>query len=136
MSIERLTALVGRFRQRVATLLPGRELEAGQLALQPTDASELLESMLQARYLDVVALELRTRGHGHYTIGSSGHESNAVLGRLTRASDPSLVHYRSAALQLERARQVPGVDGVRDIALSLVASAEEPVSGEIGRAHV
>jgi 2-oxoisovalerate dehydrogenase E1 component len=31
-------------------------------------------------------------------------------------------------LQLERARQVPGSDGVRDIALSLVASSEEPVS--------
>jgi 2-oxoisovalerate dehydrogenase E1 component len=129
MSIERLTALVGRFRQQVATLLPHRELAPEQPAIEQADARELLESMLLARYLDVVALELRTRGHGHYTIGSSGHESNAVLGRLTLASDPSLVHYRSAALQLERARQIPKVDGVRDIALSLVASAEEPVSG-------
>ena len=129
MSIERLTALVGRFRQQVGTLLPERELAREPLPLAPTEALELLESMLQARYLDVVALELRTRGYGHYTIGSSGHESNAVLGRVTRATDPSLVHYRSAALQLERARQVSGVDGVRDIALSLVASAEEPVSG-------
>jgi 2-oxoisovalerate dehydrogenase E1 component len=51
-----------------------------------------------------------------------------VLGRLTRPTDPSLVHYRSGALQLERARQVLGTDGVRDIALSLVASSEEPVS--------
>ena len=127
MSIERLAALVGRFRQQVAALEPGREQR--KPTLSPPDARELLESMLQARHLDVVALELRARGHGHYTIGSSGHESNAVLGRLTRATDPSLVHYRSAALQLERARQVPGVDGVRDIALSLVASAEEPVSG-------
>src|SRR5215207_8540189 len=121
MSIERLTALVGRFRQQVATLLPsrelehdqaalGREFERDQPALESADARELLESMLQARYLDVVALELRTRGHGHYTIGSSGHESNAVLGRLTFASDPSLVHYRSAALQLERSRHVANTD--------------------------
>src|SRR5215207_4061458 len=110
MSIERLTALVGRFRQQVATLLPSRELEHDQPALESADARELLESMLQARYLDVVALELRTRGHGHYTIGSSGHESNAVLGRLTFASDPSLVHYRSAALQLERSRHVANTD--------------------------
>ena len=56
--------------------------------------------------VDVAALELRVRGAGHYTIGSAGHEGNVVLGRLTRVSDPSLVHYRSAALQLERARQV------------------------------
>jgi 2-oxoisovalerate dehydrogenase E1 component len=127
MSIERLTALVGRFRARVGSLTPsGRAPTSG---LKPELASELLESMLLARHLDVAALELRARGHGHYTIGSSGHESNVVLGRLTLPSDPALVHYRSAALQIERARHVPNSDAVRDIALSLVASAEEPVSG-------
>ena len=125
MSIERLTQLVAAFRQAVASSGPARSTPP---SLEPTLARELLESMLLARYLDVAALELRTRGVGHYTIGSSGHEGNAVLGRLTRSSDPSLVHYRSAALQLERARQVATVDGVRDIALSLVASSEEPVS--------
>lgn len=84
--------------------------------------------MALSRHLDVAALELRVRGVGHYTISSAGHEANVVLGRLTRPTDPSLVHYRSAALQLERARQVPSIDNVRDIALSLVASSEEPVS--------
>jgi 2-oxoisovalerate dehydrogenase E1 component len=127
MSIERLTALVGRFRAHVATLAQARR--AATPALAPTMARELLESMLLARHLDVAALELRGRGHGHYTIGSSGHESNVVLGRLTLPTDPSLVHYRSAALQLERSRHVADTDPVRDIALSLVASAEEPVSG-------
>lgn len=125
MSIERLTALMERFCQRMSALLPAPRV-SGDLA---NESRELLESMLLARYLDLAALELRVRGHGHYTIGSSGHEANAALGRLTRPSDPALVHYRSAALQLERARQVPGVDGVHDIALSLVAAAEEPVSG-------
>jgi 2-oxoisovalerate dehydrogenase E1 component len=125
MSIERLTELAASFRRSVAAAQPAR---AARLALEPQLARELLESMLLARYLDVAALELRMRGAGHYTIGSAGHEGNVVLGRLTRVSDPSLVHYRSAALQLERARQAPSVDGVRDIALSLVASSEEPVS--------
>src|SRR5688572_11851921 len=125
MSIERLTALVGRFRAHVATLRPAER----QPLLDGRLGAELLESMLLARHLDVAALELRVGGHGHYTIGSSGHESNVVLGRLTGPSDPTLVHYRSAALQLERSRRVPEHDGVRDIALSLVASAEEPVSG-------
>jgi 2-oxoisovalerate dehydrogenase E1 component len=126
MSIERLTELTSRFRQGVAALSAGDE--TGRKQFEPTLARELLESMLLARHLDIAALELRGRGVGHYTIGSSGHESNVVLGRLTRVTDPSLVHYRSAALQLERARQVPGLDNVRDIALSLVASSDEPVS--------
>jgi len=126
MSIERLTALVSRFREQVARLQTGHP--AATSVLDPAAARELLESMLLARHLDVAALELRMRGAGHYTIGSSGHESNVVLGRLTRTTDPTLVHYRSAALQLERARQAPEIDNVRDIALSLVASSEEPVS--------
>src|SRR5687768_16102847 len=125
MSIERLTELMSRFRHKVAAAAPSGSPSA---RLDPQLARELLESMLLARHLDIAALELRARGAGHYTIGSSGHEGNVVLGRLTRISDPSLVHYRSAALQLERARQVAGIDSVRDIALSLVASSEEPVS--------
>ena len=126
MSIERLTALVTRFRAQVATLRPGAPSSSSPL--DSATARDLLESMLLARHLDVAALELRVRGAGHYTIGSSGHESNVLLGHLTRTTDPSLVHYRSAALQIERARQVPEIDNVRDIALSLVASSEEPVS--------
>ena len=128
MSIERLTELVSRFRRQVAGLHARADAETPAPRLDRALARDLLESMLLARHLDVAALELRVRGAGHYTIGSSGHESNVVLGRLTRVTDPTLVHYRSAALQLERARQAPGVDNVRDIALSLVASSEEPVS--------
>jgi 2-oxoisovalerate dehydrogenase E1 component len=127
MSIERLTELLARFRSQVARSRAD-EPRARSVALDRVLARELLESMLLARHLDVAALELRIRGVGHYTISSSGHESNVVLGRLTRVTDPTLVHYRSAALQLERARQAPGIDNVRDIALSLVASSDEPVS--------
>src|SRR6478752_2037494 len=126
MSIERLTRLVANFRREVSAYESVATPRAS--GFDATLARDLLESMLLARHLDVAALELRAQGAGHYTISSSGHESNVVLGRLTRPSDPSLVHYRSAALQLERARHVPGIDGVRDIALSLVASSEEPVS--------
>ena len=98
MSIERLTQLMIAFRQQIASAITTTP-PAGQ-ALEPTAARELLESMLLSRHLDAAALELRMRGAGHYTIASSGHEGNAVLGRLTRTSDPSLVHYRSGALQL------------------------------------
>lgn len=125
MSIERLEASLRRFRARVSQAAmsnPPRPWQLGRLT-----SAELLESMLLARHLDKLALELRAEGKGHYTISSAGHEANAVLGRLTTPGDPTLLHYRSAAAQLERARQVPRVDAVSDIALSLVAAADEPL---------
>src|SRR6186713_1728472 len=109
MSIERLSQLLARFRSEIGSLTP----DMGPSAMAPEVARDLLESMLLARHLDIAALELRALGVGHYTIGSSGHEANVVLGRLTRVTDPTLLHYRSAALQLERSRQAPSVDGVR-----------------------
>ncbi|HEY3667674.1 MAG TPA: thiamine pyrophosphate-dependent enzyme, partial [Polyangiaceae bacterium] len=126
MSLERVQLLVSRFRQRVAA---AHSSQLGRPGLPDELARELLESMLLARHLDVAAHTLRAQGIGHYTICSSGHESNVVLGRLTSATDPAFVHYRSAALQLERSRAVPGIDGVRDIARSLVAARDEPASG-------
>lgn len=125
MSLERIKRLISRFKQQLATPPD----ERGLWSYPRSTGLELLESMLRARHLDLAAHELRRSGQGHYTICSSGHESNAVLGRLTGPQDPSIVHYRSAALQLERARQVPNIDGVQDIALSLVAASTEPTSG-------
>jgi 2-oxoisovalerate dehydrogenase E1 component len=126
MSLDRLHKIMARFRTDVAA---ARCASRGPLPASRETLVELLESMLRARHLDLAAHELRATGHGHYTICSTGHEANAVLGRLTRPSDPAIVHYRSAAFQLERARQVPGTRAVRDIALSLVASSNEPTSG-------
>src|SRR3954466_4883819 len=115
MSLERLQQLISRFRAEVGATAAG-----GPRALPcpPQALWQLLESMLRARHLDLAAHELRASGQGHYTICSSGHECNAMLGRLTHPSDPAIVHYRSAAFQLERARQAQGGTGVRDIALS------------------
>ncbi|HET9957664.1 MAG TPA: hypothetical protein VFQ61_24370, partial [Polyangiaceae bacterium] len=128
MSLERIRALVERFRRVIADGgASGPAVNGWQF--DTAIGLELLESMLLARHLDVAAHELRASGHGHYTICSSGHEANAVLGRLTTPDDSALLHYRSAALCLERARQVPEVDAVRDIALSLVAARDEPASG-------
>src|SRR3954470_8969883 len=126
MSLERLQQVISRFRAEVGAAV------AGPLRDLPCPAEtlwELLESMLRARRLDLAAHQLRASGQGHYTICSSGHECNAALGRLTHPSDPAIVHYRSAAFQLERARQAQGGNAVRDIALSLVARGNEPVSG-------
>lgn len=123
MSIERLVASLERLEQALAA--PSAPALDWDLEAEPT--LELLESMLLARHLDLMAQRLREEGVGHYTIASAGHEANVVLGRLTRATDPTMLHYRSAAVQLERARAHPEVDAVRDIALSLVASSEDPL---------
>lgn len=116
-----------RFRDRIASVaatseVPGFDLDA-------SIGRELLQSMLLTRHLDRAAHELRRDGLGHYTICSTGHEANAVLGRLTRVTDPALLHYRSAAVQVERARQVPDVDPAFGITQSLVASTDDPMSG-------
>lgn len=90
---------------------------------------ELFESQALSRHLDLMARELRRQGRGYYTIGSSGHEGNAVLGRVLRYSDPAFLHYRSGALIAERSRQLPDQDFVRDTLLSLMAAADDPISG-------
>lgn len=90
---------------------------------------ELFESQVTSRLLDLEARDLRKIGKGYYTIGSSGHEGNVVLGRFARFSDPAFLHYRAGALMVERARQVAGQDPIRDTILSFMASSLDPISG-------
>ncbi len=127
MSIERARRSVERIRSAIAQPVTAAAERPGWMTSKL--AHDLVESQLSARHVDLAALELRAAGRGHYTITSAGHEGNVVLGRLTRPSDPTLVHYRSAAFVIERARQVPGRDIVRDLVLSLQASRTEPTSG-------
>lgn len=90
---------------------------------------ELFESQITSRHLDLEARRLRRENRGFYTIGSSGHEGNAVLGRFLRFNDPAFLHYRSGALMVERARQAPGQNPIRDTLLSFMAAADDPISG-------
>jgi 2-oxoisovalerate dehydrogenase E1 component len=126
MSLERL--------RRLQALLLGsldgyQDGEVPPLGLDPGLGREFLETLLLARHLDIAAHELRESGEGHYTIASAGHEANLVVGRLTRVSDLALLHYRSTAPYLERARQVPGIDPVKSLVASLVGAATDPASG-------
>jgi len=106
-----------------------REPVIPETSLRGTDLIELFESQVRARHLDLAARELRAREASYYTIGSAGHEGNAVLGRLTRPTDPALLHYRSGAFMMERARFDPSVDAVYDTLLGTVASREDPSAG-------
>lgn len=90
---------------------------------------ELFESQMLSRHMDIEARAMRARNEGFYTIGSAGHEGNAAVARATRHTDPAFLHYRSGAFMMERARGVAGIDPAFDTALSLAASAEDPISG-------
>jgi len=93
------------------------------------DFLDLFESQLVSRHLDLMARVLRVRNKVFYTIGSSGHEGNAMVARLTRHDDPAFLHYRSGAFMAERFRKLPGMDPVMDSALSFAACKDDPASG-------
>ncbi len=93
------------------------------------DFLKLFESQLISRHLDLMARVLRVQNKVYYTIGSSGHEGNAMVARLTRHTDPAFLHYRSGGFMAERFRKLPGMDPIMDSALSFAASKDDPASG-------
>ena len=52
-----------------------------------------------------------------------------MLGAQLRLTDPAFLHYRSGALMMARARQLPGSTPAFDALLGIVASSEDPISG-------
>ncbi|NII09353.1 thiamine pyrophosphate-dependent enzyme [Oleiagrimonas sp. C23AA] len=120
----------GKVRQRSSEDAPVSE----DSALDVAGFRELFESQLISRHLDLMARVLRVKNKVFYTIGSSGHEGNAMVARATRHTDPAFLHYRSGGFMAERFRKLPGTDGkprdpVMDSALSFAASSEDPASG-------
>ncbi len=90
---------------------------------------DLFESQVISRILDLRARELKNENQCYYTIGSSGHEGNAVFGKVFRITDMAFLHYRSGAFMAQRAKQLPGATPIYDALLSFVASSEDPISG-------
>ncbi|KTD65137.1 dehydrogenase E1 component subunit alpha/beta [Legionella shakespearei] len=115
--------LQGDFPQPLSAMSP----ETAEL--DKKTAIEIFDSQIKSRLLDLIARQLKEKGLSFYTIGSSGHEGNAVLGQVFKYTDMAFLHYRSGAFFLQRAKQVQGLDGVKDILLSLVAAACDPISG-------
>ncbi|MCA9691709.1 MAG: hypothetical protein KC636_19045, partial [Myxococcales bacterium] len=102
--------------------------------LAPAQARAVLEDMIYSRQADLAARRLRADGRGYYTIASAGHEANAVVAAALRPDDPALLHYRSGAFFLHRARMAreaggPEVDALRSILLGVVAARDEPIAG-------
>ncbi|MGQ4598578.1 thiamine pyrophosphate-dependent enzyme [Nocardia sp. R6R-6] len=123
-----------RFRTAIAALTPQPSRPASQpivpgSAVTGAACLELFESQATSRHLDLAARRLGSARRGYYSIGSSGHEGNAALAAALRNRDPALLHYRSGAFFVHRARSVPGLDPIRDVLLGVVAAAADPISG-------
>lgn len=130
--LDRASVINEQFIKRVKEA----DFPAARSPILPTKAGmdkktaiELFDSQIKSRLLDLIARQLKEKGLSFYTIGSSGHEGNAVTGQVFRYTDMAFLHYRSGAFYLQRAKQLAGSDGVRDILLSLVASADDPIAG-------
>jgi 2-oxoisovalerate dehydrogenase E1 component len=114
------------------SLTAGLSASQEAIALRGADTSwwwRLFEAQATSRHLDFVARELQQEGRGFYTIGSAGHESNAMVATALRATDPALLHYRSGGFYIARAQQVSGSTPIRDILQGLMGLADEPIAG-------
>jgi 2-oxoisovalerate dehydrogenase E1 component len=100
--------------------------------LTVAECRRLFDAQLASRHVDLAARWMQAQGRGYYTIGSSGHESNAVVAAALRPTDPALLHYRSGGFYVRRAMQAAGqgdIDPVRDILLGVAAGADEAIAG-------
>jgi 2-oxoisovalerate dehydrogenase E1 component len=97
--------------------------------LSSTELTDLFESQIMSRILDIRAREMKNENSCFYTIGSSGHEGNAIIGKAFRTTDMAFLHYRSGALMIQRSKLLPGSTPLYDNLLSFVAASDEPISG-------
>jgi 2-oxoisovalerate dehydrogenase E1 component len=123
-----------RFTERVRSGdLPrsrtGATFDHRELGLSDAELIDLFETQVMSRHLDLMARILRERGQGFYTIGSSGHEGVASVGKAFRATDMAFLHYRSAGFFIQRLKMLPGATPLYDMLLSFAASAEDPIAG-------
>ena len=86
----------------------------------------VFDAQLQSRHLDLAARWLQRQGEGFYTIGSSGHESNAAVALALRPTDPALLHYRSGGFYCASAGQVPGTTPIADVLSGVAAVDQRP----------
>lgn len=129
---DRATIVDQNFIEQVSSgKLPDKSkaLKLQEVGIQGEEVVDLLESMVMSRHLDFAARKLKTTGDSFYTIGSSGHEGNAVIGKVFSKDDLAFLHYRSGALMIQRAKQLGGSTPLYDLLLSFVASSEDPISG-------
>jgi len=104
-------------------------LKLNQTNIRSSDLISIFESQIMSRHIDLKARSLKDEGKCFYTIGSSGHEGNAVFGSVFPYTDTAFLHYRSAPFFLERSKQIDATTPLYDMALSFMASSDDPISG-------
>ena len=105
------------------------EISLPQNDILKTDLISIFESQVTSRHMDIYARQLKDKGECFYTIGCSGHEGNAVFGKIFSYKDMAFLHYRSAPFYLERSKQLANSTPIHDMALSFMASSDDPISG-------
>ncbi len=128
-NINRAEVVDRQFLDHLDALASGQVEAVDAAGIGDADLLELFESQMVSRQLDLMARIKRTENKVFYTIGSSGHEGNVMLGRLTRHTDPAFLHYRSGGFMAERYRKIEGMDFIRDTCLSFAAAKADPASG-------
>ena len=104
-------------------------LSLSQTNIKSTELVSIFESQVLSRHMDLKARLLKDEGKCFYTIGSAGHEGNAVFGHVFPFTDMAFLHYRSGPFFIQRSKQVAGTTPIYDMALSFMASSEDPISG-------
>ncbi len=104
-------------------------LSLSQTDIRPSQLISIFESQVLSRHMDLKARLLKEEGKCFYTIGCSGHEGNAVFGQVFPYTDMAFLHYRSGPLFIERSKQISRSTPIYDMALSFMASSEDPISG-------
>lgn len=126
--MDRAQIVHENFLRRVgAGDLPENEVPATELSHEKL--LELFQSQCLSRQLDRVSRDMQKAGNGFYTIGSSGHEGMACIADALRVTDMAFLHYRDAAFQIQRSKQVPDQNMTWDMLLSFAASSDDPISG-------
>lgn len=116
------------FIEEIGLLNPSQSAR-GHSTLSSTLLWQLFESQVSSRLLDLRSRLMQAQGESFYTIGSAGHEGNAVLGNLLELRDMLFLHYRSGALFIERSKKLAGQTPLYDLLASFVASRHCPISG-------
>ena len=80
------------------------KISLSELRLSKSNVISIFESQVYSRHMDIKARELKEKGECFYTIGSSGHESNAVFGHIFPFTDIAFLHYRSGPFFIERSK--------------------------------
>ena len=103
---------------------------AGLEGMGLVQATALWQTMVTARWVDRVEMELVNRGEAFFHVGGAGHEASAALAAHLTAADWLHLHYRDKALML--ARGIPASEFFH----SLLCTARSHSAGRQMSAHL